>query len=177
MFRGRREEHTQEDVFVATVSEALEQPNKITPSSEERTPEKNGVNKQLLTRKKLLTLNCYNDKLHRHLAPIMPIRNFSFLHIGIPYLIRRVVSILTGVKSADASSSTNNWELRHYAQLGTLEQPLINIWLTPAMAKQSENYRLGAEDVYLVSLGKRTFRPCRREYQDFVIVPANEFVF
>ena len=159
------------------MSEALEQPNKITPSSEERTSEKNGVNKQLLTGKKLLTLNYYNDKLHRHLAPIMPIRNFSSLYIGVPYLLRRVVSILTGTKSAGASSSTNNWELRHYAQLGTLEQPLINVWLTPAMVKQSENYRLGAEDVYLVSLGKRVFRPCRREYQDFVIVPGNEFVF
>ena len=175
MFRGRREEYSQ-DVFVATTAEALEQPDKITSSSAERASEKNDENKQLLTRKKLLTLN--NDKLRQQLAPIMPIRNFSSLYIGVPYLLRRVVSILTGTKSAGASSSsTNNWELRHYAQLGTLEQPLINVWLTPAMVKQSENYRLGAEDVYLVSLGKRVFRPCRREYQDFVIVPGNEFVF
>ena len=171
MFRGKREEYSQ-DAFVATAVEALE-PGKVT-SSAERASEKNDENKQLLTRKKLLTLN--NDKLRQQLAPIMPIRNFSSLYIGVPYLFRRIVSVLMGTKSVGASCA-NNWELRHYAQLGTLEEPLINVWLSPLMVKQSQNYRLGTEDVYLISLGKRVFRPCRREYQDFVIVPGNEFVF
>ena len=177
MFRERRQENSQ-SVFVATAAGTLK-PN-VAASSGGISSEKNGENNRLLTRKVLLTLKdnkLWYDKLWQVLAPITPIRNFSSLYIGVPYLFRRIAPLTIGRKSAGASSSVNNWELRYYAQLGTLEEPLINVWISPLMVSQSKNHRLGMEDVYLISLGKRVYRPCQKEYQDFLIVSGNQLAF
>ena len=91
-----------------------------------------------------------------------------------PYLFRRVVAMEVDKKGVTGSSS---WELSYYAELGSDEEPLINAWLSPMMAKESENYHLGTEEVYIVPLGKRISRENQREYQSFVIVPGNELLF
>ena len=140
-------------------------------SSTERVLEKNIENKQLLTLK-ILLLQGRVDRMRQILAPIVPIRNFSSLCIGVPYLVRRIKPITVGKKNTDASSR-NNWEFQHYAQLGTLAEPLIHVWLSPLMVIQSKNYQLGMENVYLISLGKHV-RMWWNGYQDFVIVPANQ---
>ena len=175
MFRERRQENSQ-SVFVATAAGTLK-PN-VAASSGGISSEKNGENNRLLTRKVLLTLKdnkLWYDKLQQVLAPITPIRNFSSLYIGVPYLFRRIAPLTIG-KNATASS-VNNWELRYYAQLGTIEEPLINVWISPLMVSQSRHHRLGMEDVYLISLGKRVYRPCQKEYQDFLIVSGNQLAF
>ena len=143
------------------------EPDEQSTSSAERAP---GKQIRLLTREKLLSVK--NDKLRRQFAPI---RNWSSLEIGKPYLFRRVVPI--EVKRKRNGDSTNNWSLSHYAELVCAEEPLINVWLTPAMAKESENYYLETEDFYIVPLGKRVSQKNRREYHIFIIVPGNELVF
>ena len=95
--------------------------------------------------------------------------------MGYPYLFRRVVAMEVARKGVAGSSS--NCELSHYAELGSDEEPLINAWLTPIMVKESENYHLGTEDVYIVPLGKRVSRENKREYQPFVIVRGDELVW
>ena len=94
--------------------------------------------------------------------------------MGYPYLFRRVVAMEVDKKGVTGSSS---WELSHYAELGSGEEPLINAWLSPMMVKESENYHLGTEDVYLVPLGKRVSRESKNEYHAFVIVRGDELVF
>ena len=136
-------------------------------SSAERAPRKK---KRLLTREKLLTVK--NDKLRRQIAPI---RNWSSLEIGKPYLFKRVVAI--EAKRKWNADFTNNWGLGHYAELVCAEEPLINVWLTPTMVKESENYYLETGDLYIVPLGKRVSQNNRREYHAFTIVPGNELVF
>ena len=98
---------------------ALFEPAKQPVSSAERAPRKK---KRLLTREKLLTVK--NDKLRRQFAPI---RNWSSLEIGKPYLFKRVVAI--EAKRKRSVDSTNNWRLGHYAELVCAEEPLINVWL------------------------------------------------
>jgi hypothetical protein len=164
---SEEEEAHSQDAYVATTSEAFEP---IGPASSAERASGKKKKKRLLTREKLLTVK--NDKLRRQFAPI---RNWSSLEIGKPYLFRRVVPI--EVKRKRSGDSSNNWGLSHYAELVSVEEPLINAWLTPIMVKESENYHLGTEDFYIVPLGKRVSRENRREYQAFVIVPGNELVF
>ena len=123
--------------------------------------------KQLLTREQMLTIK--NDELRRRLAPI---RNWCSLKIGKPYLFKRVVPII--VKN---SNSNNDWRLGHYGELACAEEPLINVWLTDAMVKESENLYLEMEDFYLVALGKRISQKNGRQYHAFIIVDGNEFIF
>ena len=82
--------------------------------------------KRLLTREKLLTVK--KDKLRRQIEPI---RNWSSLEIGKPYLFKRVVAI--EAKRKRSVDSTNNWRLGHYAELVCTEEPLINVWLTSSI--------------------------------------------
>ena len=161
------EEEYSHDEYAATASEASDSPESA--SRAEGTSGKK--NKQLLTREKLLTVK--SDKLRRQLAPI---RKWSSLNTGYPYLFRRVVAmeVKRKVQGADGSSS---WELSHYAELGSDEEPLINAWLSSIMVKESENYNLGTEDVYIVPLRKCVSRENKREYQAFVIVRGDELVF
>ena len=170
MFREGKEEEYSQVAYVATASEASESDE---PASSAEGASGKKENKQLLTREKLPTVK--NDKLHQQLAPITPIRKWCSLDIDMPYLFRRVVAVEVDRKSVAGSSA--NRELRHYAELGTFEEPLINVWLSPIMVKQSENYCLGMEDVYIIPLGKRVIRDNIREYHAFVIVPGNELVF
>ena len=93
-------------VFVVTLMETIKPIDAA--SSTERTLEINGENKQLLTLKKLL-LHGKSDRLRQILAPITPIRNFSSLCIGVPYLLRRIIAVTVGRKSTNAYSD-NNWE-------------------------------------------------------------------
>ena len=160
------------------IRQPIKKPRKTTPeafepigpaSSAERASGKK-KKKRLLTREKLLTVK--NDKLRRQFAPI---RNWSSLEIGKPYLFRRVVPI--EVERKWRGDSSNNWELSHYAELACAEEPLINVWLTVIMAKESENYYLETGDLYIVPLGKRVSQNNRREYHAFTIVPGNELVF
>ena len=139
------------------------EPDEQSTSSAERAP---GKQIRLLTREKLLSVK--NDRLQR---PFEPIRNWSSLEIGKPYLFRRVVSIeVKRKRNAD-------WSLSHYAELVCAEEPLINVWLTPAMVEESENYYLETGDFYMVPLGKRVSKKNQREYHAFIIVPGNELVF
>ena len=143
------------------------EPNEQSTSLAERAP---GKQIRLLTRQKLLSV-----KNNRLLRQIEPIRNWTSLEIGKPYLFRRVVPI--EVKRKRNGDSTNNWSLSHYAELVCAEEPLINVWLTPAMVEESENYYLETGDFYIVPLGKRVSKKNQREYHAFIIVPGNELVF
>ena len=164
---SEEEEAHSQDAYAATTSEAFEP---IGPASSAERASGKKKKKRLLTREKLLTVK--NDKLRRQFAPI---RNWSSLEIGKPYLFRRVVPI--EVKRKRNGDSTNNWSLSHYAELVCAEEPLINVWLTPAMVEESENYYLETGDFYIVPLGKRVSKKNQREYHAFIIVPGNELVF
>ena len=117
-------------------------------------------------------LTVKNDKLRRQIEPI---RNWSSLEVGKPYQFKRVVAI--EAKRKWSVDFTNNWRLGHYAELVCAEEPLINVWLTPTMVKESENYYLETGDFYIVPLGKRVSLSKRREYNAFTIVAGNELVF
>ena len=141
----------------------FEEPDEQPTSSAERS---SGKQIRLLTREKLLTVK--NDRLRRQ---IVPIRNWASLEIGKPYLFRCVVSIeVKRKRNAD-------WSLSHYGELVCDEEPLINVWLTPAMVEESENYYLETDDFYIVPLGKRVSKKNQREYHAFTIVSGNELVF
>ena len=166
----QEEEEYSQDTYATTAPEALE-PSDPASSVERASGKKK--KKRLLTREKLLTVK--NDKLRQQLTPI---RKWSSLEIGKPYRFRRVVPMGAGKENIGGFSGfSGNWELSHYAELGSDEEPPINAWLSPRMVKESENYHLGTEEVYIVPLGKRVSRENQREYQSFVIVPGNELLF
>ena len=136
-------------------------------------PEKK--NKAYLTREKLLTVKA--DKLRRQIAPI---KKWASLFVGHPYLLKRVVSIEIQNKVQGASSSTSNddcKETAHYAELETETVPLMNVWITPIMVAEAENFDLASGDVYIIPLGKPISKDNGKEYHSFVIVRADELEY
>ena len=89
-----------------------------------------------------------------------------FLDHHFPYLFRRVVAIEV--------ENEGVCELRHYAELGSYEERLINAWLTPMMVKESKKYQLGTENIYIAPLRKRISCENKRKYETFEIVRGAE---
>ena len=129
-----------------------------------------------LTREKLLTVKC--DKLRRQLAPI---QKWGYLTVGHPYLLKRIIGIPIHKRSKKQPSSSTKpvfvEDTGYYAELETETDSMINVWLTPIMLEESENYDLSSNDVYIIPLGKRISQEKQNEYHSFIIVRADELEY
>ena len=132
--------------------------------------------KNLLTHERLLSVK--SDKLCRTLAPI---KKWGSLLEGHPYLLKRIISIPVHKKNDKQSGISGNSayvkEIGHYAELETEKDSMINIWITPFMLAESENFDLSSNDVYIIPLGKKFSQENRYEYHSFVIVRADDLEF
>ena len=128
--------------------------------------------KALLTREKLLTVNC--DVLRRNLAPI---QKWESLLEGHPYLLKRVISISVRKKKETESTSEETAfvdDTGYYAELETEKDKLINAWITPYMLSESQKHDLTSNDVYIIPLGKKRAQESGHKYHSFIIVRGDD---
>ena len=132
--------------------------------------------KNLLTHERLLSVK--SDKLCRTLAPI---KKWGSLLEGHPYLLKRIISIPVHKKNDKQSGISGNSayvkEIGHYAEPKREKDSMINVWITPLMLAESENFDLSSNDVYIIPLGKKFSQENRYEYHSFVIVRADDLEF
>jgi hypothetical protein len=146
-------------------------------SSSKSTQTENVARKKrtLLTREKLLTVNC--DILRRSLAPI---KKWESLLEGHPYLLKRIVSMPIRKKKETESTSEKTVYVEdtgYYAELETEKDKLMNVWITPFMLSESEKHDLSSNDVYIIPLGKKQAQESGYDYHSFVIVRGDDLEY
>ena len=175
---SKPEEYSQDMYATAAAEEPSESPASPDSSESSRAEAASGKeNKVYLTREKLLTVK--DDSLRRQLAPM---KKWSSLTTGYPYLLKRIISMEVkkfgdGNEASSSTSSGSCKETSYYAELESQTDSLINVWITPIMLAESENYNLASGDVYIVPLGKRLSQESKKEYHAFVILRGDELEF